>query len=120
MRAGDHTGITLWFEPTWRLRDDARVLTGSREAQHDPDVSDPDAGFHAAAEAVDQLNGRIIVSLEVAAITGDLTVRLSDGLVISTFVSDPTTDELWHIRDNATKTRLIRTGHTFEIDAPDL
>jgi hypothetical protein len=113
-------GVTLWLEPTWHLRDATHVLTGSRQAQHDPDAKDPDAGFDAAAAALDALIGRRVLSLDVTAATGDLIVTLDGGLVLCTFVSDPTTDELWHIRDNATKHRLVRTGQTLEITAPDV
>jgi hypothetical protein len=117
---GDHSGHTLWFEPTWHLRDQTAVLTGSRQAQHDPDASDPDAGFNVAADAVDRLKGRTVLSLEVAPVTFDLTLHVSGGLSVSTFVSDPTTDELWHIRDNTTKVKLIRTGAAFEIISPEV
>ena len=117
---GDGTGLTLWFEPTWHLRDDAHVLTGSRQAQHETDAEDPDAGFNIAANAVDQLVGRTVVDLEISGSTGDLTLRLDGGLLLCTFVSDPSTDELWHIRDNATKHRLVRSGQSLEILAPEV
>ncbi len=117
---GDETGITLWFEPTWHLRDETRVLTGSRQAQHDPDADAPDAGFEAAAAAVDALVGREVVSLSVTAATGDLTLNFDGGLTLCTFVSDPTADELWHIRDNATKRRLVRSAQSFAITSPDV
>ncbi|MDB4908759.1 MAG: hypothetical protein JWO05_3543 [Gemmatimonadetes bacterium] len=114
---GEGTGFTLWFDPTWHLRDDARVLTGSRQAQHDPDAADPDAGFNLAADAVDQLVGSTVVALEMSDSTGDLTLCLDGGLRLCTFVSDPLTDQLWHIRDNATKQRLVRSGESLEIHA---
>jgi hypothetical protein len=117
---GDETGLTIWLEPTWHLRDDAHVLTGSRQAQHDPDADNPDAGFNMAADAVDQLVGRTIVALDISDSTGDLTLRLDGGLHLCTFVSDPSTDELWHIRDNLTKLRLVRSGQSLEIRAPEV
>jgi hypothetical protein len=112
---GDETGITLWFEPTWHLRDPSSVLAGSRQAQHDAGADSPDAGFHAAADALDVLVGRPIMSLEVDPVTGDLSVTFPCGLTLTTFVSDPDTEELWHIRDNATKQRLVRTARRLEI-----
>jgi len=108
---GDGTGLTLWFEPTWNLRDASRVLTGSRQADHDPDANNPDAGFHIAADAIDVLVGRTVLALDVHTITGDLTVTFDEGLTLTTFVSDPSTEELWHIRDNETRQRLECTGH---------
>ena len=117
---GDGTGLTLWFEPTWHLRDNAHVLTGSRQAQHDPDIEDPDAGFNLAADAVDRLVGKTVIALDISEGTGDLTLSLEGGLCLCTFVSDPLTDELWHIRDNATKHRLVRSGRSLEILAPEV
>jgi hypothetical protein len=117
---GDGTGLTLWFDPTWHLRDDAHVLTGSRQAQHDPDAADPDAGFHLVADAVDHLVGRTVVTLEMSDSTGDLTLSLDGGLRLCTFVSDPLTEQLWHIRDNATKHRLVRSGQSLAIRAPEV
>ncbi|MEO7889762.1 MAG: hypothetical protein ABIW19_07150 [Vicinamibacterales bacterium] len=117
---GDGTGLTLWLEPTWNLRDSTHVLTGSRQAQHETDAVDPDAGFNIAADAVDALVGRSVLSLDVNAVTGDLVLTLDGGLTLTTFVSDPSTDELWHIRDNATKQRLVRTGQHLRIDAPEV
>ena len=69
-------GVTLWFEPTWHLRGPERVLTGSRQAAHDPDAEDPDARFNLAAEAVDVLNGRRITDVTIELVTGDLFLSL--------------------------------------------
>jgi hypothetical protein len=112
---GDRQGVTLWFEPTWHFRDSSRVLTGSREAQHDSDAVDPDAGFHRAATALEIVKGQEARDLRVDPVTGDLILELDGGQLLSTFVSDPSTDELWHIRDNSTGDRLLRSGSGFEI-----
>ena len=117
---GDGTGLTLWFDPTWHLRDDTHVLTGSRQAQHESDAADPDAGFNLAADAVDQLVGRTVIALEMSESTGDLTLSLDGSLYLCTFVSDPSTDQLWHIRDNATKHRLVRSGPALTILAREV
>jgi hypothetical protein len=117
---GDGEGLTMWLEPTWHLRSNTEVLTGSRQAQHDEEAEDPDAGFNRAAEAVDALIGRRVVELEVESGTGDLILTLEGGFVVRTFVSDPDTDELWHIRDNATKQRVTRAGRGFQIPSPDV
>ena len=93
---------------------------GPPAATVDPDAENPDAGFNIAADAVDQLVGRTVVALDVADSTGDLALRLDGGLHLCTFVSDPSTDELWHIRDNLTKLRLVRSGRSLEILAPEV
>jgi hypothetical protein len=103
---GSKTGLTLWLEPTWHLRDTTRVLTGSREAQHDEDAEQPDAGFDRAAVAVDALLGTSVADVTVSPVTNDLVVTLTGGLTLQTFVSDPGAEELWHIRDNASGERL--------------
>jgi hypothetical protein len=112
---GDDIGITLWFEPTWHLRGPDAVLAGSRQAQHDPEAENPDAGFESAADAVDVLNDRLVTDLAMEAVTGDLFLSLDGGYLLRTFVSDPEGDELWHIRDNVSKTRLRRSSREFTI-----
>lgn len=100
------SGVTYWLEPTWHLRGPDRVLTGSREAQHDEDAADPDEGFHRAATALDVLNDRILIEVRVEPISGDLLMEFEGGFLLRTFVSDPTDEEIWHISDNTTKRRL--------------
>jgi hypothetical protein len=117
---GDGNGLTLWLEPTWHLRDEARVLAGSRQAQHDADADDPDAGFNQTADGVNVLLGRRVTGLELEPATGDLVLTLDGGLTLRTFASDPDTDELWHIRDNATKQRVSRTGRAFKLPVADV
>lgn len=109
----DSAGLTVWIEPTWNLRDSARVLTGSREAQHLPDAAASDAGFRRAAEAVATVQGRIVTDAALDRVSGDLTVRLDGGLMVQTFVSHPGDGELWHIRESASGARLSCHGHEF-------
>ncbi len=97
---GDEQGAILWLEPTWHLRDAERVLAGSRQAQDEPE------GFDATADAIDALVGRRLVALALDPVSHDLRVELEGGLVLQTFVSDPSDDHLWHIIDNSTRTRL--------------
>jgi hypothetical protein len=112
---GDEAGVTLWFEPTWHLRGPEEVLAGSRQAQHDPDAEKPDAGFECVAEALYILNDRRVTDLAIEAVTGDLFLSLEGGFLLRTFVSDPTDEELWHIRDNVSETRLRRSGRQLTI-----
>ena len=114
---GSETGVTFWLEPTWHLRGPDRVLTGSREAQNDPDATDPNAGFDRAADAVDILVGRTILDVRIEPVSGDLHIDLEGGILLRTFVSDTTADELWHIRDNVSATRLRRSGCELTIRA---
>ena len=93
--------MLFWFEPTWNLQAPDGVLTGSRQAQHDESAADPDAGFKAAAKALDILIGRRVDYVECDLVTGDLRMGLEGKLKIQTFVSDPTSEELWHIRDHS-------------------
>lgn len=116
---GDLFGVTLWFEPTWHLRNRERVLTGSRQAQHDPGAADPDAGFRVAAEAVDALVRDRVCALERDPVTGDLRLETEGGLTLCTFVSDPSDDHFWHIRDNATRSALYAGAAGLEIVLPD-
>ena len=115
---GDKHGATIWLEPTWHLRGPESVLAGSRQAQDDPDAEDPEEGFREVAAAVDVLTGRRLVALGIDPVTGDLRADLEGGLVLQTFVCDPTDDHLWHIRDNATGARLRGTPAGLRIDPP--
>jgi hypothetical protein len=116
---GEATGVTLWFEPTWHLRGPDTVLAGSRQAQHDSDAENSNAGFELVADAVDALNDRRVTDLAMEAITGDLFLSLEGGFLLRTFVSDPTDDELWHISDNVSHTRLCRSGQRLTITTRD-
>lgn len=112
---GSETGVTFWLEPTWHFRGPDRVLTGSREAQTDPDASDPEAGFRRASRAVDELLGRVLLEARVEEVTGDLLLDFDGRHLVRTFVSDPLDDELWHVRDNASGVRLRRSGQGWEL-----
>jgi hypothetical protein len=115
---GDDVGLTLWFEPTWHLRDQTRVLTGSRQAQHDEEAEDPDAGFRLAAAAVDLLVGTTVSTLDIDPVTRDLRLDTTSGLTLCTFISDPASDHFWRIRDNATRVALYCGVDGLEITPP--
>jgi hypothetical protein len=112
---GSDSGVTYWLEPTWHLRGSDRVLTGSREAQYDESAPDPNAGFYRASAALDSLMRRILLDVRVEPITGDLHLEFEGGFLLRTFVSDPADEEIWHIRDNVTGTRLCRTISGYQI-----
>jgi hypothetical protein len=98
---GDDHGVIFWFEPTWHLRGPEQVLTGSRQAQEDPQADDPESGFKAAGKALDVLWNRTVEGVEVEPVTHSLIVRLVGGFEVRTFVSDPTSDLDWHIDEKA-------------------
>jgi hypothetical protein len=90
----ENSGFFFWFEPVWHLGNSNGVLVGSRQAQ----VEERDA--HAALNSlVEELVGREIERVSVEPLTNDIDVRFSDRYWIRTFVSDPTAEENWYIRD---------------------
>jgi len=98
---GDKKGVTIWFEPTWHFCGVEGVLIGSRQAQMDDEPENEEA-FYRVAEPLRMLEGRKIESVVIEPRTFDLHVYVEGGYWIKTFVSDPTDDESWHIRENAT------------------
>lgn len=97
---GASSGWTFWLEPTWHLVGPNGILAGSRQAQDD-DESNPESGFTQAARAVDRLVGTRIERAEIDERTSDLSLHLTHGLLLRTFVADPTDEENWHVRDHA-------------------
>jgi hypothetical protein len=96
-------GFFLWFEPVWHLGSSNGILVGSRQAQTD------ERDAHAALNlSVQEILGRDIEHIAVDRLTTDIDVRFSGGYWIRTFVSDPTDDESWYIRD--CQSDLIVTG----------
>ena len=103
---GDRTGFLFWFEPTWHLVGPERVLAGSRQAQEHPDAEDPESGFRAVASALDIVYGKEIEAIIVEEKTNSLVLRLSGEYLLRSFVSDPTEDEDWYIKENETGRRI--------------
>lgn len=112
---GAGNGVTFWLEPTWHLRGPDSVLTGSQQAQDHDGGPDADSGFRRAAAALDSLDGRTVLDVRVEPITGDLLIDFEGAFLLRTFVSDPTAEEFWHVRDNAIKRYVARTSTGFEI-----
>lgn len=100
---GGGTGAMFWFEPTWHVREPGRVLTGSRDAQFADD--DPE-GMQRLENLLAALQGNIVEDVAVEPETFDLTLVLSGGYRVKTFVADTTDEETWCIRDNATGSEL--------------
>jgi hypothetical protein len=90
----EKTGFFLWFEPVWHLGKPNGILVGSRQAQTD------ERDAHATLNlSLQEILGRQVESIAVEALTTDIDVRLSGGYWVRTFVSDPTDDESWYVRD---------------------
>ena len=99
---GSVTGLTFWFEPTWHLVGPTGVLLGSRQSQIE------DAEAHSKlSDMTLGLFDKKVEEISVVPLTYDLHVVLEGAYSITTFVSDPTDDESWHIRDNHTGRRLV-------------
>jgi hypothetical protein len=97
---GDGTGVTFWLAPIWHVREPGQVLVGSRQAQVDGEE------FYRLGESLDVLLGQTVQDVTIEPDTFDLTLALSGGYLVKTFVAEATREETWHIRDNTTHLRL--------------
>lgn len=104
---GGGTGATFWFEPTWHVRAPGRVLTGSRDARFEDDDPEKEEGMQRLENLLAALQGNIVEDVAVEPETFDLTLVLSGGYRVKTFVADTTDEETWCIRDNATGSELL-------------
>ncbi|HEX6899725.1 MAG TPA: hypothetical protein VF789_08430 [Thermoanaerobaculia bacterium] len=98
---GDGTGVTFWINPVWHVREPGQVLAGSRQAQVDDEEE-----FYRLGERLDVLLGLTVQDVTIEPGTFDLTLALSGGYLVKTFVAQAARDESWHIRDNTTGSRL--------------
>jgi hypothetical protein len=101
---GDGIGVTIWFEPIWYFCRPERVLVGSMQVAEASDTKEAMAAV--ADEPMDPLLGRSIENIVIEPRTFDLIVTFQGDYSIKTFVSDPMSDESWHIRDNNSRMRL--------------
>jgi hypothetical protein len=117
---GDESGITLWFDPIWHLRGHDRVLLGSMQVAAACDSEEAMAAV-AHGPLLAPLLGRSIEGVAIASLTCDLSVFLEGGYSVCTFVADTSVDESWHIRENATGTRLKGSpgGLSVQLDDED-
>jgi len=108
-------GYSIWLEPTWHFRNSVEVITGSRAAQtEDESEHENISGYF------EQLYWKPIKRITIEPITNDLQIEMDEGIIIRTFVSDPSDEESWHIRDLNKGKRVIgnpRTIHTIEEDS---
>jgi hypothetical protein len=100
---GEKAGFFFWFEPAWQLGSPDGILVGSRQTQSET------SGAHASLNMlVKDILGKQIEHVSIEALTNDIDVRFSGGFWIRTFVSDPTDDESWYLRD--CQSGLVVTG----------
>jgi hypothetical protein len=76
---------TLWIDCAWRLRDASMVISGSLNEEDE------------LIEALKNLEGRYIETVNIEDVSKDLTLTFTQGLIIETF-SHSTIDEVWEIR----------------------
>lgn len=101
---GDANGITFWFDSIWHLRGPEGVLLGSLQFA---EASDSEEAMAAVADGpMAPLIGTLVESIAIDPTTFDLSVSFECDCVVCTFAADATADESWHIRENATGTRL--------------
>jgi hypothetical protein len=113
---GDGSGITIWFEPIWHLCGPGRVLLGSTQvaaACQSEETMAAVADGHFAP-----LLGRSVEGIAIDPLTFDLIVLLQDRYSVSTFAADASSDESWHIRENASGTRLKGSPGGLSVQPP--
>lgn len=101
-------GFSIWLEPTWHLRDNKRVITGSRAAQ-----TEDDEEHERICKVLGLLVNNAIRSVDIDPISNDFKIELDQNYYLITFVTDPSDEESWHIRDYRKQVRL--TGNPKEI-----
>jgi hypothetical protein len=101
---GDGTGVTIWLDPIWHFCGPEGVLVASMQVAEALDSEETMAAV--ADELMASLLGRSIESVVIEPRTFDLMVKFEGDYYVKTSVSDPASEESWHIRDNTTGTRL--------------
>jgi hypothetical protein len=100
---GEKAGFFIWFEPTWQLGSPNGILVGSRQAQ--TEAPGARGSLNSLAR---EIIGQQIEGVSIEALSNDIDVRFSGGFWIRTFVSDPTDNESWYLRD--CQSGLVVTG----------
>ncbi|HEX6899726.1 MAG TPA: hypothetical protein VF789_08435 [Thermoanaerobaculia bacterium] len=98
---GDDRGVMFGFEPAWHVREPGRVLTGSIDTQFEDEDPEAEERIRRLESLLGALLGRTVEDVAVEPETFDLTLALSGGYVVKTFVADATDEETWRIQDNA-------------------
>lgn len=96
---GAELGLEVWCEPSWQLAGREGVIAESDAIDFDPEAEDPDAPQRLVSAATDVLRGCLVEDVSVDARTFELEIRLSGGLAVRAFVSDPDEPDQWLLRD---------------------
>lgn len=96
---GQAGGYVIWVEPTWHFSGPEGVLVGSRQAQGEGEGGASAEELRRIGAPLNRLLRFPVTRLDRDERTGDLTVEVGGDLLIRTFVSDPSDDHLWSIRD---------------------
>lgn len=115
---GDESGLIIWFEPTWHMSSSSGVLIGSRQLQFSEDIDEEEERSQMAliGAPLNDIIGKPITTLEIAPRSNDLMLVVDNEYHIKTFVSDPTDDEIWHIRDKNRKLCLRMSPNGMTVD----
>ncbi|MCU6713051.1 hypothetical protein M6D81_30565 [Paenibacillus sp. J5C_2022] len=103
-------GYSIWMEPTWHLRNNVEVITGSRAAQ-----TEDEAEHKIISGFFKQIHMKSIKKITIEPITNDLQIELEEGIILKTFVSDPSDEESWHIKDLYKRKRIIGSPRTLQV-----
>ncbi|GAC1651561.1 MAG: hypothetical protein NVS9B15_11860 [Acidobacteriaceae bacterium] len=104
------TGFSLWFEPTWHIGDSTGVILGSRQAQAEDKPTHDALGKMAA-----RLRGKRIESISIDTLTHDIDIRFSSDYWLRTFVSDPTDEETWIIRQGRNGLKVVASATDYSL-----
>ena len=115
---GQDGGYVIWVEPTWHFSDTKGVLVGSRQAQGEGEAGASTEELRQIGEPLNRLLRLPVTRLDRDERTGDLTVEVGGRLLIRTFVSDPSDDDLWSIRDRNRGVEVRGTTRSLEASGP--
>ena len=114
--AGRAAGVEIWCEPSWHIRSESGIVTGSGAIDgpstfgDEAEVARASATIVAAGGKSKVLVGTVLHTLTVDADTHALEARFSGGIVVSTFMDDPETSSLWVLRDRTRDTAVRGTA----------
>ena len=112
---GEEHGFAIWFEPTWHMSSPQGVLVGSRQAQAQGEGEATKEVLDHIGAPLTALNGLPITAIELDPRSNDLTLTIGGEYLVRTFVSDPTDDHIWHIRDDSKRLSVYASPCCLEV-----
>ncbi len=107
---GENHGYSVWIEPTWHCSSTSKVLVGSRQAQVDDEQE-----LDEISELMDVLDKAEVESISIDPVSHDLHILFEHGYSVKTFVSDPTDELIWYIKDRTKGLKLYASPNGVEI-----